>query len=113
MRSLSKDLDLKFKDQTMAVYPATLAPPPYLYPYTMDREKGIKAYQAMVSAEEHKKRVAAGDKTILHRYENDEKSPVISAIVTVAEETAKGIIKYEFQSSLWRFIARMASWGSS
>jgi ferredoxin-NADP reductase/ferredoxin len=99
LRSLSKDLDLKFKDQTMAVYPATLAPPPYLYPYTMDREKGIKAYQAMVSAEEHKKRVAAGDKTILHRYENDEKSPVISAIVTVAEETAKGIIKYEFQAA--------------
>ena len=55
MRSLSKDLELKFKDQTMAVYPATLAPPPYLYPYTMDREKGIKAYQEMVSAEEHKK----------------------------------------------------------
>jgi reductive dehalogenase len=98
LRSLSKDLDLKFKDQTMAVYPATLAPPPYLYPYTMDREKGIKAYQAMVSAEEHKKRVAIGDKSVLHRYENIEENPVISAIVTVAEETAKGIIKYEFQS---------------
>ena len=98
MRSLSKDLELKFKDQTMAVYPATLAPPPYLYPYTMDREKGIKAYQEMVSAEEHKKRVAAGDKSILHRYDNDEQSPVIPAIVTVAEETAKGIMKYEFQT---------------
>ena len=84
LRSLSKDLELKFKDQTMAVYPATLAPPPYLYPYTMDREKGIKAYQEMVSAEEHKKRVAAGDKSILHRYDNDEQSPVIPAIVTVA-----------------------------
>ena len=98
LRSLSKDLELKFKDQTMAVYPATLAPPPYLYPYTMDREKGIKAYQEMVSAEEHKKRVAAGDKSILHRYDNDEQSPVIPAIVTVAEETAKGIMKYEFQT---------------
>ena len=82
----------------MAVYPATLAPPPYLYPYTMDREKGIKAYQAMVSAEEHKKRVAIGDKSVLHRYENIEENPVISAVVTVAEETAKGIMKYEFQS---------------
>ena len=98
VRGLSKDLDLKFEDQTLAVYPATLAPPPYLYPHVMDREKGIRAYEAMVSAEEHKRSVATGDESVLHRYNNDEESPVIQGIVTLAEETAKGVMKFEFQA---------------
>ena len=97
-RALQKDLDLKFEDQTMAVYPATMAPHPHPYPFPMDREKGIKAYQAMISAEEHKARLAAGDDSVLHRYSNDAESPVIPAIVTLAEETAQGVMKYEFQS---------------
>ena len=37
-RSLQKNLDLKYEDQTLAVYPAPLAPHPYPYPAPMDRE---------------------------------------------------------------------------
>ncbi len=36
-RSLQKTLDLKYEDQTLAVYPANLAPPPYPYPFPMGR----------------------------------------------------------------------------
>ena len=39
-RGLQKDLDVKYEDQTLAVYPANLAPHPYPYPYPMDRDKG-------------------------------------------------------------------------
>ena len=97
-RELQKDLDLKFEDQTMAVYPAQIAPHPHPYPYPMDREKGIEAYKEMVSANEHKARLAAGDESVVHRYNNDSESPVIAAVVTLAEETANGVIKYEFQA---------------
>ena len=34
----------------MAVYPAYLAPHPWPYPFAMDREAGIAAYEAMVTA---------------------------------------------------------------
>ncbi len=97
-RGLSTDLAVNFEDQTMAVYPAHLAPPPHPYPFQMDREQGIKAYEAMVSVDEHKSRLADGDESALHRNGNDKESPVISAVVTMAEETAQGIMKYEFQT---------------
>ena len=53
-RGLSKYLDLRHEDQTMAVYPAPLAPHPYPYPFPMDREAGIKAFEALVSAGEYR-----------------------------------------------------------
>ncbi|MEL6206833.1 MAG: reductive dehalogenase, partial [Pseudomonadota bacterium] len=59
-RGLQRDLDLKYEDQTLAVYPANLAPHPWPYPFPMDREAGIKAYEALIGAEEHRQRRAAG-----------------------------------------------------
>ena len=44
-RGLDRGLDLKYEDQTLAVYPADLAPHPWPYPFPMDREKGIEAYK--------------------------------------------------------------------
>ena len=44
----------------MAVYPAPLAPHPYPYPFPMDREAGIEAFEALVSAGEYRRRLAAG-----------------------------------------------------
>ncbi|WP_299733311.1 reductive dehalogenase [uncultured Tateyamaria sp.] len=97
-RALLKDLDLKFEDQTMAVYPAPLVPHPHPYPFHMDREKGIEAYKAMVSAEEHKSRLAQGDQSVLHKRPSEGAVPVIPVVVTLAKETASGVMKYEFQS---------------
>ena len=97
-RSLQKDLDLKYEDQTLAVYPAPLAPHPYPYPDPMDREAGIEAYQAMITAEEYQRRLAEGDKSAVHRYGDQTDSPVIQVRITKAEKMATGITKYEFQS---------------
>jgi ferredoxin-NADP reductase/ferredoxin len=96
-RALQKDLDLKYEDQTLAVYPAQLAPHPYPYPHPMDREAGIEAYQAMISAEEYKSLLERDEKGKLHIYTAAGESPVIQVEITAAKETADGVMKYEFQ----------------
>ncbi len=95
-RALQKDLDLRYEDQTLAVYPAPLAPHPYPYPFPMDREAGIEAYQEMIPAKEYRARLTGGDDSVLHLYSNDSQSPVIQVEVTKAEKTADGVMKYEF-----------------
>lgn len=98
-RELQKSLDLKFEDQTLAVYPAPLAPPPFAWPFPMDREAGITAYQSMISADEHKKRRAASQ-PLEHVYTADQvASPVIQVVVTKAEEMAEGLTKFEFAAA--------------
>ena len=97
-RGLQKDLDLKYEDQTLAVYPASLAPHPFPYPFPMDREEGIKAYGAMISAKEYRDRLANGDETVIHRYSAVGESPVIQLVVSRVEQIADGITKYEFKS---------------
>ena len=97
-RDLQKDLNLKFEDQTLAVYPANLAPDPYPYPYPMDREKGIEAYQAMITAEEYQHRLAKGENPA-HTPRDHTESPVLQVIISKAETMAEGVVKYEFQRS--------------
>ena len=97
-RGLQRDLDLKYEDQTLAVYPAPLAPHPYPYPFPMDREAGIEAYQAMITADEYKARLERGDDSAVHVFTADGESPVIQVVISKAEETAQGVMKYEFTS---------------
>ncbi|MBM7069035.1 reductive dehalogenase [Actibacterium sp. 188UL27-1] len=98
-RTLQTDLDLKYVDQTLAVYPANLAPHPHPYPFPMDREAGIEAYQAMVTAEEYQARLATGETDhITHLYRQDVDSPVLRVEITRAEAMADGVTKYEFSA---------------
>ncbi|MEH6646902.1 reductive dehalogenase [Sulfitobacter sp.] len=98
-RELQKDLDLKYEDQTLAVYPAPLAPPPYPYPYPMDREAGIEAYQAMITAEQYIAHLENGTvDQVAHIYTADGESPVIHAQVSKVELIAEGVTKYEFSA---------------
>ena len=97
-RDLQKDLQLKYEDQTLAVYPANLAPHPWAYPFPMDREAGIEAYQALVTAEEYKAKLDRGEKDHLHIYTNDGPSPVVRVQVSKVEKMTDSISKYEFRS---------------
>ncbi|WP_085978300.1 reductive dehalogenase domain-containing protein [Roseobacter sp. MED193] len=98
-RALQKDLDLKYEDQTLAVYPAHLAPHPWPYPFPMDREAGIEAYQQMITAEEYKARRAKGETGAWdHRYSNDVDSPVLGVRVSRVEAMSPDVTKYEFES---------------
>lgn len=97
-RGLQTDLDLRHEDQTLAVYPANLAPHPWPYPFPMDREKGIEAYQAMITAAEYQARLARGETDgLAHVYRADGESPVIQVKITKVEVMADGVTKYEFQ----------------
>ncbi len=97
-RGLQKDLDLRYGDQTLAVYPAPLAPHPWPYPFAMDREAGIGAYQAMITAEVYQARRARGETGDWdHVYVNDGQSPVLRVDITQAREMADGVTKYEFR----------------
>ncbi|MCA0873254.1 reductive dehalogenase [Seohaeicola saemankumensis] len=97
-RDLQRDLDLKYEDQTLAVYPAPLAPHPWPYPFAMDREAGIAAYEAMVSAEEYKARIAAGDMSVVHRYRVSGDAPVVRVDLTRVERMTPEVTKYEFRA---------------
>lgn len=96
-RDLTTDLNLKFEDQTLAVYPAPLAPHPYPYPFPMDREAGIEAYQAMITAEQYQANLKQNDDSALHIYTAEGESPVIQVEITLAETMAEGVTKYEFK----------------
>jgi len=60
-RGLTTSLKLKPEDQTLACYPAAIAPTPYLETQPIDREAGIRAFNALQSPAEYKARLARGD----------------------------------------------------
>ena len=95
-RSLQKHLKLTFADQTLAVYPAPLAPPPYPWPAPMDREAGIAAYAAMIPAAEHRKRRADGIVTEHIYMPSKGDAPVIQVVVTSVTKMTEAVTKYEF-----------------
>jgi len=97
-RDLSTGLNLRYEDQTLAVYPAPLAPPPYNWPFPADREAGIQAYKDMISAEEHKRRRAAG-MAPEHVYTADQiEAPVLKMTVSKVEAMTPDVTKYEFSA---------------
>ena len=98
-RDLQKELDLKYEDQTLAVYPANLAPHPWPFPFLMDREKGIEAYQTMITAEEYKLRLARGEtEDLAHEYTIPGDAPVVRVVISKAEKMTDDVTKYEFRS---------------
>ncbi|MCP5088257.1 MAG: reductive dehalogenase [Rhodobacteraceae bacterium] len=98
-RNLQLDLNLKYEDQTLAVYPANLAPWPWPYPFPMDREAGIKAYQDMISADEYRDRLTRGEiDGLAHERPEFDDAPVINAQVSKVDRMTADVTKYEFTS---------------
>lgn len=94
-RGLQTGLHLDHKDQTLAVYPAPLAPPPWPYPFPMDREAGIEAYQAMITADEYRARRARGETGPWdHQYTAPTESPVLWLKVAASERLTEEITRY-------------------
>lgn len=94
-RGLQKSLKLDPAEQTLAVYPAPLAPPPWPYPSPMDREAGIEAYQAMITAEEYKARRERGETGAWdHHYSAFGESPVLRLTVVAADRLTEDITLY-------------------
>ncbi|MEL6683024.1 MAG: reductive dehalogenase domain-containing protein [Pseudomonadota bacterium] len=95
-RDLQRDLKVRFEDQTLAVYPATLAPAPYPWPAPMDREAGIAAYRAMIPVCEHKRRRAQGIPAEHVYAPARSDAPVINVVVRKVTKMTDTVTKYEF-----------------
>ena len=93
-RDLQTDLVLRHADQTLAVYPAPLAPPPDPWPAPMDREAGIAAYAAMIDADEHRARRLRGAPPEHVYAPAPGAAPAIPAIISEAERLTEAITKY-------------------
>ena len=97
-RGIQPKLKITAADQTLAVYPAPLAPPPWPFPFPMDREAGIAAYGSMLSAKDHKARVAAGDESHVHRYTPPTEAPVIAAEIASVDTLPGDTRRYRFKT---------------
>lgn len=60
-RGLRTELVLRPEDQSLAVYPADLMPPPWPVAHPVDREQGLARYRALPSPEAYRQRLARGD----------------------------------------------------
>ncbi|MBN8510542.1 MAG: 4Fe-4S dicluster domain-containing protein [Burkholderiales bacterium] len=97
-RGLQKDLVLRHEDQTLAVYPADRMPPPWPVPWPVDRDEGIARYRALLTPEQYRARLAAGDTAGLvppFRVPDGE-PPVFPVRLVRREEMAADIARYEF-----------------
>jgi len=60
-RGLNKHIELRREEQTLAMYPIELVPPPLPMPWPLNREAGIEAYETALSPAEYRKKLAAGE----------------------------------------------------
>ncbi|MBC7381044.1 MAG: 4Fe-4S dicluster domain-containing protein, partial [Burkholderiaceae bacterium] len=99
-RDLQKDLQLKYEDQSLAVYPADRMPPPYPVPFVANREEGIERYRALLTPEQHKARIAAGDtQDLVPQFKMPEgEPPVFPVLLKRREEMAADVARYEFSA---------------
>lgn len=97
-RGLNLGLDLKYEDQTLAVYPADVMPPPYPVPFPINREAGIERYRSLLTPEEHKERIALGETAgLVPQFKMpDGPPPVFPVILKKREDMAEDVARFEF-----------------
>jgi reductive dehalogenase len=97
-RGLNLGLDLKYEDQTLAVYPADVMPPPYPVPFPINREAGIERYRSLLTPEEHKARIARGETAgLVPQFKMpDGPPPVFPVILKKREDMAEDVARFEF-----------------
>lgn len=97
-RGIHPELDLKYEDQTLAVYPADVMPAPYPVVQPLNREEGIARYRAMLTPEAYRELLEAGETEGLappFRMPEGE-PPVFPVILKRREDMTADIARYEF-----------------
>jgi ferredoxin len=96
-RGLTRSLDLKYEDQTLAVYPADVMPPPFPIVHPLNREEGIERYRAMLTPAQYRARLAAGETENLAPPAKpmDGPPPVFPVTVSKREDLAEDIVRFE------------------
>ena len=99
-RGLNKDLDLRYEDQTLAVYPADAMPPPYPVAFPLNREKGIERYRSLLTRDAYVERLKQGktDGLVPPFKLPEGPPPVIPVILRRREDMAPDLARYEFEA---------------
>lgn len=99
-RELNRDLNLRYEDQTLAVYPADQMPPPYPVAHPINRDHGIERYRSLLTPAEYRARLAAGDTADLAPpFRMPEgPPPVFPVVLKRRTEMARDIARFEFES---------------
>jgi len=86
-RGLNTQLKLRPEEQTLACYPARLAPTPYLEPQPLDREAGIEAYNELRTPEEYRRlRDRLPTEELVPQYHAPEGPPPVFAVLVQKKE---------------------------
>jgi ferredoxin-NADP reductase len=110
-RGLNTAIDLKYEDQTLAVYPADVMPAPWPVAQPLDREEGIRRYRALLTPEEYRLKLARGavdDLTITPRHRT-EAPPVFPVILSRRDDLAPDVVRFEFTDPEGRELPEFAA----
>jgi reductive dehalogenase len=96
-RDLALSLDLKYEDQTLAVYPADVMPPPYPVAHPVNREAGIARYRGLLTPGEHKARLSRNEtEGLVPQFKVPVgPPPVFPAIVKRREDMTEDVARFE------------------
>ncbi|MBO6901131.1 MAG: 4Fe-4S dicluster domain-containing protein [Rhizobiaceae bacterium] len=100
-RGLNVDIDLRYEDQTLAVYPADVMPRPYPVVQPLDREEGIKRYRSMLTPDEYRERLERGETSDLvpaRAPESDERPPVFPVVISKREDLSPDVVRFELSA---------------
>lgn len=99
-RGLQKDLKVTPETQTLAVYPADTMPPPFPVPFPAHRDEGIRRYRALLTPQQYRQRLQAGDTEGLAPGPAPlpAEPPVFPVQLVRREDMALGVAKYAFQT---------------
>jgi len=97
-RGLSRDLDLRYEDQTLAVYPADVMPQPLPVIQPLDREAGIARYRALLTPEEYRNRLARGETEGLAPGPQPAQGlpPVFPVLLARRDDLSEDVVRFEF-----------------
>ncbi|MGP1395909.1 MAG: 4Fe-4S dicluster domain-containing protein [Inquilinaceae bacterium] len=98
-RGLSTDIDLRYEDQTLAVYPADVMPAPFPVIHPLNRDEGIRRYRTMLTPDAYKTRLANGETDGLAPGTRllDGPPPVFPVVVARRDDLADGIVRFELR----------------
>ncbi|MGY6703460.1 4Fe-4S double cluster binding domain-containing protein [Roseinatronobacter sp.] len=98
IRGLNRDLKLKAEDQTLAVYPADVMPPPLPVIHPLNREDGIARYRALLTPDEYRNRLARGqtDGLAPGPVPLSGPPPVFPVVLSRRDDLSDDVVRYEF-----------------
>lgn len=99
VRGLNRQLQIRHEDQTLAVYPADVMPPPYPVAFPLDREQGIRRYRELLSPKAYRERLAAGQtEGLAPAFQMpDGPAPVFPVVLRRRSEMTAETARYEFE----------------